>query len=165
MRPPVLSAALLSVAAIAIPACQSRPPAALARSAPVAELPASVAEQWRGKVVVADFWATWCRPCLASSPNVQALHDRFAADPAVLVVGVHTDDSVEDPGAYLAQNGYTYPLVAKGREVANAFGVHALPTFVVLDQEGREVLRHVGLMTERAREEIASTVASLRARG
>lgn len=125
-------------------------------------LPASVAADWEGKVVVADFWATWCGPCRASSPNVQILYDRFASDERVLVVAVHADDNVEDPGAYLAEHDYTYPLVAKGEAVADVFGVNALPTFVVLDTEGREVFRHVGMMTEKVRKMIEQKVKALR---
>lgn len=137
---------------------------ATASTAPV-DLPASVSEQWRGKVVLADFWATWCGPCRASSPNVQMLHEQFAGDDNVLVVGVHADDGVDNPGAYLDENGYTYGFVEKGQDVANAFDVHALPTFVLLDTNGREVMRHVGMMSLKQREAFATKIASLRAGG
>jgi thiol-disulfide isomerase/thioredoxin len=143
-------------------ACESRPSAEGAAPAAMANIPASVAQEWEGKVVVADFWATWCPPCRASSPNVQALHDQFAGDPGVLIVGVHADDGVDDPGAYMTEHQYTYPLVPKGQEVADAFGVNALPTFVVLDAQGREVFRHVGLMSDATREKIAAHVRTLR---
>lgn len=125
-------------------------------------LPASVADQWAGKVVVIDFWATWCGPCRASSPNVQILHDTFAADDKVLVVAVHADDGVEDPGAYLTEHEYTYPLVAPGQEVADAFGISALPTFIILDDQGREAYRSVGMMTEATRKAIESKARELR---
>lgn len=156
---PVL--ALVLLAALPLAGCTGGTTTRAAGAGPVL-LPASVAEQWQGKVVVADFWATWCGPCRASSPNVQILHDRFAGDAGVLVVAVHADDNVEDPGAYLAEHGYTYPLVERGGSVADAFGVHALPTFVVLDRDGREVLRHVGMMNQRTREQIAAKVTALR---
>lgn len=154
-----LTIGLLFLTAVA--GCQQRSASGPHPPAPTA-LPASVAESWRGKVVVADFWATWCAPCRASSPNVQILHEQFASDPGVLVVAVHADDGVENPGACLEEHRYTYPLVAKGGEVADAFGVNALPTFVVLDQEGREVFRHVGMMSQAMREKIAAQVRALR---
>lgn len=128
-------------------------------------LPASVRDQWQGKIVLADFWATWCGPCRASSPNVQILHDQFAADDKVLIVGVHADDGVDNPGAYLDDNGYTYGFVEKGQNVANAFEVNALPTFVLLDTHGREVMRHIGMMNLKHREAFAAKINALRDAG
>ncbi|HZW10127.1 MAG TPA: TlpA disulfide reductase family protein [Phycisphaerales bacterium] len=155
-----LSPVCLLGALLALAACETPPQPGTA--ALDAAIPASVAAEWQGKVIVADFWATWCPPCRASSPNVQALHEQFAGDSGVLVVGVHADDAVDDPAAYMAEHQYTYPLVAKGQEVADAFGVNALPTFVVLDPQGREVFRHVGLLNDSARDTIADRVRALR---
>jgi thiol-disulfide isomerase/thioredoxin len=162
MRTPALVAISLLVGAGCRHTAKEAEGPAIAGDVAAVVLPESVAESWRGKVVVADFWATWCGPCRASSPNVQILHEQFRSDPGVLVVAVHADDNVADPGAYLAEHEYTYPLVAKGGEVADAFGVNALPTFVVLDQSGREVLRHVGMMSLAAREKIAAKIRALR---
>lgn len=136
-----------------------------AAAAPIAEpvaLPAHVAGDWAGRIVVVDFWATWCRPCTASAPNVQILHDEFAADSDILVVGVHVDDNVEDPRAHHAAQGHTYPIVERGGDVSDVFDVYGLPTFVVLDREGREVYRHIGMMNEKTRRSIADKVRSLR---
>lgn len=139
----------------------SEPAPRPAAQAPI-QLPAEIAEHWAGKVVIIDFWATWCKPCLASSPNVQILHDTFAPDDGVLVVAVHADDNVQDPGAYLTEHGYTYPLIARGETIADAFGVHALPTFVILDPQGREAYRHLGMMSERTRKTIEAQARALR---
>lgn len=161
------AAALAGVAVLLAAAggCSSRagPENDTAESTPrPVELPPEVAEQWAGKVVVADFWAIWCGPCRASSPNVQILHERFADRSDVLVVGVHADDGVrENPADYLDEHGYTYALVPKGQAIARSFGVVGLPTFVVLDREGREVMRHVGMMNQNARDRIEAKVRSM----
>lgn len=156
----------LAAAALMLSACgreASTLPASAVTSPAV--LPAAVRDQWQGKVVLADFWATWCGPCLASSPNVQILHDRFADDQNVLIVGVHADDGVENPRSYLDENGYTYGFVEKGQDIANAFGVNALPTFVLLDQHGNEVMRHVGMMQLKTRERFEAEIIALRSGG
>ncbi len=164
---PTRRAALLGLgltvlaAAGLLPGCSQTKASSAAGAGPVV-LPASVAEAWRGKVVVADFWATWCGPCRASSPNVQILHDTFAGDDGVLVVGVHADDGVDDPAAYMTEHQYTYPIVVRGEAVANAFGIHALPTFVILDAQGREVYRSMGTLSERTRKTMEKKVRELR---
>ena len=116
-----------------------------------------VPPEWTGRIVVVDFWATWCRPCLVATPNVQILHDTFANEPRVLVVGVHRDSS-GDPEGYMREHGYTFPIVRDGMEIANDFELVALPTYVVLDADGREIYRSLGTMSEARRREIESVV-------
>ncbi|MCA9307721.1 MAG: TlpA family protein disulfide reductase, partial [Phycisphaerales bacterium] len=114
---------------------------------------------FRGRVVVLDFWATWCGPCKASSPSFQRLSDRFAGDSRVIVLAIHTDDS-GDPKAYMRQNGYTFRMVPRGQEFARRYGVSVLPTFIVLDQRGREIYRDMGMMGESQRAEVEGIVRS-----
>lgn len=105
---------------------------------------------FRGKVVVLDFWATWCGPCKASSPAFQQLADRFAGDPRVMTLAIHTDNT-GDPRAYMREHGYTFRMVPRGQEFAAAYGVNVLPTFIVLDERGREIYRDTGMMGDSQR--------------
>ena len=114
---------------------------------------------FRGRVVVLDFWATWCGPCKASSPAFQRLSERFAGDSRVIVLAIHTDDS-GDPKAYMRENGYTFRMVPRGQEFARRYGVSVLPTFLVLDQRGREIYRDMGMMGESQRAEVEGIVRS-----
>jgi hypothetical protein len=90
---------------------------------------------------------------VASSPNVQVLHDQFSNDPGVSVLAVHYDDS-SDAAAYLAKHGYTFPTITSGSEVAKSFDVAGLPTFVVVGRDGRIIFRQAGRMTDELRDTI-----------
>jgi peroxiredoxin len=90
----------------------------------------------RGQVVLLDFWATWCTPCRAEMPRVDALYSEFK-EKGLRVYGVNGEP--EDVArAYLEKASYGYPtLVDPGMQVAQRFQVGALPTTIVIDREGK----------------------------
>jgi thiol-disulfide isomerase/thioredoxin len=103
--------------------------------------PITLADQ-RGKVVVIDFWATWCQPCLQSLPAL----DRFArAHRDVVVLSVNLDDPAGARDIFDA-NHYAMTLVADDGDTANRFGVSAIPHLVFVDRAGivRDVIRGGG---------------------
>lgn len=89
----------------------------------------------QGSVVVLDFWATWCGPCAMAMPGLQAMSEEFA-DSAVVIMGVNVWED-GDPVAFMADNGYTYPIVLAGDAVADAYLVTGIPTFYVIGRDGR----------------------------
>jgi thiol-disulfide isomerase/thioredoxin len=101
----------------------------------------------RGKVVVLDFWASWCGPCRRSMPQIEALHREFARK-GLVVLGVNS----EDPAAaskYLREKGYSFPtLMDKTGTVGNQFNVKGIPTSVVIDRTGKVSAYLVGAGTE-----------------
>lgn len=84
---------------------------------------------------------------------MQVLHDTFIDDPNVTVVAVNIDDS-SDPLTYLQQGGFTFRHVVKGESMKNSFGVRNIPTFVVINPEGRVIHTHVGSIDEATRLEL-----------
>jgi len=96
----------------------------------------------QGKVVVMDFWATWCGPCIQAMPKLQDLHERFA-DRGVVVLGISTWEG-GDPAAFMREKGYTYQLLVDGDEVAKAYNVNGLPTLYVIGPEGKVIYGEVG---------------------
>ena len=110
------------------------------------------AEEWRGKVMVVNFWATWCPPCRREMPLFVRLDERFR-DRGVLFVGI----AIDDPGAvrdFIDTHGIEFPILLgqeKGIELARRLGnrLEALPYTVVSDRKGRIRLRRAGEMTER----------------
>ncbi|HXU34194.1 MAG TPA: TlpA disulfide reductase family protein [Thermoanaerobaculia bacterium] len=108
----------------------------------------------RGKVVVLDFWATWCAPCRRELPEIDRLAQGFAGTPEVAFFAVDSGltDNPGDPGdtpekarALFAKQGYRLPLAWSGDgKLETAFQVHRFPALVVLDRAGRIRLRHAG---------------------
>lgn len=93
--------------------------------------------EMKGKVVLLDFWGTWCAPCLRSMPMIQAIHDHFGNNPKVQVLGVsvEAEDHV-DPVEFMKRKQYTYPTVLGGAAITEAYQVHVFPTIYVIDQNG-----------------------------
>jgi len=106
----------------------------------------------RGNVVLLDFWATWCGPCRYDMPFVQNLAERYA-ERGLKVFGMNSEN-VELASAYLEQNEITFPtLVDPGMRAAKLFQVNALPTFVVIDRQGRLAGYMRGTRTEKQLEQ------------
>ncbi len=102
--------------------------------------------QQQGRIVVINFWATWCTPCCAELPYFQQLHENYAD---VSVIALHSNLVTDDVQAYLDMQGYTMPfaLDATGEIIQSLGGSTMLPMTVVLDREGRIVHNAVGSMT------------------
>ena len=93
-------------------------------------------EGLRGKIVLIDFWATWCGPCLAATPGLARLNKKFAGEPFV-ILGISADKSAESWRAFIEDKKLTWPHYLDSRRMlANRFGVEAYPTYILLDHEG-----------------------------
>ncbi len=101
--------------------------------------------QHRGKVVVLDFWASWCGPCRAAIPAMQRLHERYA-DEGLVVLGINVNDTT-DPAAFMDKMNATYTTLLAGEEVSAAFKVKGIPTLVVIDAGGNVIFRESGWAT------------------
>lgn len=102
-------------------------------------------DDYAGRVVVLDFWATWCSPCEAVMPQIQEVHERYK-DRGVAVFGVNAWET-GDPAQFMANRQLTYGLLLEGDRVAADYGVTGIPTMVVIDPAGRIVFREVGAST------------------
>ncbi len=100
---------------------------------------------WNGKVVLVNFWATWCPPCREEIPELIALQKQFKD--RLQIVGISEDDDpAEDVLKFAQQKGINYPVVMSTPELIAAYGgVPALPTTFVIDTQGRVVQKHAGL--------------------
>lgn len=99
-------------------------------------------EDLRGKVVVIDFWATWCPPCVASMPVVEAMAEEFAGQD-VAIIGISADQDVNALRRFMESKVKAYPIISDPQgEILTAYEVEAIPTFVVIDKAG--VVRSIG---------------------
>jgi thiol-disulfide isomerase/thioredoxin len=99
---------------------------------------------WKGKVVLLNFWATWCPPCRAEVPVLVDLATRYKD--RVQIIGVSLDDGPEEVRAFVKDEGINYPVVMASREIVAEYGgVPALPTLFVVNADGNVVQKHEGL--------------------
>ena len=112
----------------------------------------------KGKIVLLNFWATWCAPCLAEIPEFVSFYEE-KKDAGFVIVGVLTEDSVENLREFAAKHKMTYPLVMMKPELEDAYGpIIGLPTSVLIARDGSVCKRHFGPMS---REQLEHEVKSL----
>lgn len=105
--------------------------------------------QYRGKIVLLNFWATWCKPCTTEMPAMQASFDNLR-DKGFVVLAINELEDDAKVREHIKTYGHTFPvLMDRDNNVANQFGVFGLPVSVFIDQHGR-VQEYIkgGLLTE-----------------
>jgi len=101
----------------------------------------------RGRPVVLDFWATWCGPCQAEAPIVDAIAQRYKDK--VAVVGVNTSDEDGLAAVFARKKKLTFPIVYdEGNAIAKRYSVSALPTLIVVSKTGEIVAVRHGVTTD-----------------
>ncbi|MFN3479675.1 MAG: TlpA family protein disulfide reductase [Thermodesulfovibrionales bacterium] len=92
---------------------------------------------FKGKVILLNFWATWCAPCKAEMPSLENLY-RSLKDKGLVVIGVSVDNSEKTVHSFIEEKGITFPiLLDKGKEVSfDDYGVIGLPVTFLIDKKG-----------------------------
>jgi peroxiredoxin len=109
--------------------------------------------QFRGKVIVIDFWATWCGPCRHEIPGYIDLQKKYEKQ-GLVIIGIAVSDSAKSVKGFVAEQGVNYTVVMGDDAVVEAFGgVEGIPTTFVIDRDGMIRDRKVGAMDTAAYEQ------------
>jgi peroxiredoxin/cytochrome c-type biogenesis protein CcmH/NrfG len=104
----------------------------------------------KGKVVLLDFWGTWCPPCVASLPALRNLNKKFTKSEKFVILGISSDSDEDKWRSFIAKQEMVWPqFLDRQRAVQRAFRVSAFPTYIVLDHEGVIRFRTTGLSFEK----------------
>ncbi len=99
---------------------------------------------YKGKVVLLEFWATWCPPCRASVPGLEKLHNAYK-DKGLVVLAVSMDQGGWDVvQSFVAEYGITYTVLKGTDEVSEKYQVRNIPMLLVLNKEGKISKRYMG---------------------
>jgi thiol-disulfide isomerase/thioredoxin len=114
----------------------------------------------KGKVVLLDFWATWCAPCRAAIPHLINLQKTYQ-EKGVEVIGMNMDKGdVETVRRFVKSMDIPYPITLTPEEVSRNYGVTGLPTTILIDKEGRIRQKLLGFTSEISKQ-ITSTIVEL----
>ena len=108
----------------------------------------------RGKVVLIDFWATWCPPCKAEIPHFKELHSAYRAK-GLEVIGLSLDQGgPAEVAAFVKQQGILYPVALATPAIVQAYGgIRGIPTTFLVDKRGRIAEKYVGYQDKKVFEE------------
>ena len=103
----------------------------------------------RGKVVLVNFWATWCPPCRKEMPDLEALYKRFQ-DRGFVILAISEDEETDKVKPFITERNISYPiLLDPGQKVNNLFQVDGIPKSFVYNREGKLVAQSIDMRTQR----------------
>ena len=116
---------------------------------------------YKGKVVLVDFWASWCAPCRKSFPWLNDMQKQYASK-GLVILGVNVDENPQDAQRFLKENPAIFKLIydPKGQH-ASFYDLPGMPTTLIFDRQGKLAHRHSGFLTAKVQEYEQLIVQSL----
>jgi len=125
------------------------------------QLEGTLPETLQGKVLLVDFWASWCAPCKRSFEVYDALHDKYR-EKGLVLIGISVDDDVDMMQTFLEKNPVSFPVVRDvGQRLVAQCSIRTMPTLFLIDQQG--VVRFVqnGFGGEESKEQLVAQIEEL----
>lgn len=119
-------------------------------------------DNYKGKVVYLDFWASWCGPCKESFPWLNSLQKRYK-DKNLLVIGINLDKDKSKADDFLKEHPAEFPLFFNPEgNLAKQFGVKGMPYSVIIDKNGKVVHSHIGFSSDKTKEYTSAIEGALK---
>jgi thiol-disulfide isomerase/thioredoxin len=102
-------------------------------------------DQYKGKVVFINLWATWCGPCKAEMPGIQKLYSKMKDDSVTFIMlSLDKDQALPKVESYVQKNEYTFPIFMPSGYLAEQLQVPSIPTTFIISKEGKIVMKEIG---------------------
>ena len=125
------------------------------------KLEGKLPEALKGKVVLIDFWASWCGPCKDSFPVMNELQKKYAGQ-GLVIIAVNEDEEASDMKDFLKDNAATFNVVRDlGQKIVAAAGIQTMPSSFILDAEGKVKFMHSGFHGAETRKQYLNEIESL----
>lgn len=106
-------------------------------------------QKQKGKIVILNFWASWCEPCNTEMPHLQTFYEKHQGDVEILAVNVTTKDKITDVEKFVDKYQLTFPiLLDESGETSTMYGAFSLPTTIIIDRDGNIKQEILGPLNE-----------------
>ena len=99
----------------------------------------------KGKIVIINFWASWCPPCRAEMPSLEGLYKKLRGDDRFVFLFINEDENKTKSAVYLDKNNFIIPVYSRSGEISSAVFSGTLPTTIVLDKSLKVVFKYEGM--------------------
>ena len=101
-------------------------------------------DDYKGKIVFVDFWASWCPPCRQSIPVVESLYEEYKNNKDVVILGINMNEDKSVISQFVLDNNINYKVLIGDAKVASNYNIRGIPAFFIIDQTGKIYNKYVG---------------------